>query len=85
MTVEEGAETYRARKYVFQVHGVEGVRPNNVSVHRDHLLWDLPCGVDPIRPGSNSRGPQPESSLLTHQLVYDFGSVSGRNKKAYII
>jgi hypothetical protein len=32
-----------------------------------------------------SEGPQPESNLPTHQLVYDFGSVSGRNANAYMI
>lgn len=85
MVMKEGMETYRAGKYVFQIHGVEGVCPNNVAIQRHHLLWDLPRGVDPARPGTNSRGLQLESSLLTHQLMYDFGSVSGRNKNPYII
>jgi len=47
VVVEKGKETYRARKYVFQVNRVEGACPNNVMVQRYHLLWDLSRSVDP--------------------------------------
>lgn len=57
MMVEKGTETYRARKYVFQVYRVEGAGPNNVVVQSYHLLWDLSRSVDPAHSETNSRGP----------------------------
>lgn len=82
---KRGTETYGARKYTFEVHGVEGVRSNHITIYGSHLLWDVSRRVDPVRPETNSRRPQPGSSLSTHQLVYDFGSVSGRSKNPYMI